>query len=351
MQRSYLLFENSIHSPETRRIYKWALDKFMKYFKLKDYDSLASMDGKMLQTMVEDYVMTLKKDGKKRNSILTPITSLELFCDTNDMVINWKKIRRLLPPSTKRTGSKAYTTEQVQKILEYETKIRNKAIIHFIAASGVRIGALPDLKVKHIRNIENCKLVIVYADEKEEYFTFLTPEASIILDEYLEKRKTDGEYLNSESPLFRQNYSLGIAKPKTISKTGYQAMMNRALRRCGLRTGYTSQRREIQLDHGFRKRWNTIVKTTDGIKLLLAEKMMGHTIKSIPLDETYLDPTIEKLFIEYKKAISELTIDDSQRLKFKNETQSKKITQLEEKTARIDDLERRMRIMEKSKIH
>ena len=95
MQRSYLLFENSIHSPETRRIYKWALDKFMKYFKLKDYDSLASMDGKMFQVMVEDYVMALKKEGKKKGSILTPVTALELFCDTNDMIINWKKFSSL----------------------------------------------------------------------------------------------------------------------------------------------------------------------------------------------------------------------------------------------------------------
>ena len=33
----------------------------MKFYKLKDYDSLAFMDNKMLQVMVEDYVMALKK--------------------------------------------------------------------------------------------------------------------------------------------------------------------------------------------------------------------------------------------------------------------------------------------------
>ena len=347
MQRSFHLFENSIHSPETRRIYKWSIDKFMKFFKLKDYDSLASMDGKMLQVMVEDYVMGLKKDGKKRGSILTPVTALELFCDTNDLVINWKKIRRLLPPATKKTGSKAYTTAQVRKILEFETKIRNKAIIHFVAASGVRIGALPDLKIKHVRNIEDCKIVTVYPDEKEEYFTFLTPEASTVLDEYLEKRKTDGEYLNSDSPLFRQDYSLGIAKPKPISKTGYQAMMNRALRRCGLRNGYSKQRRDIQLDHGFRKRWNTIVKTTDGMKLILAEKMMGHTIKSIPLDETYLDPTIEKLFEEYKKAIFELTVDESQRDKIKIEKLEQEKSELQITREELEEVRRDARLIKK----
>lgn len=57
MQRSLVLFQNSIHSKETLRVYQYSLDKFLKYFKLRDYDSLARMDSKMLQTMVEDYVM------------------------------------------------------------------------------------------------------------------------------------------------------------------------------------------------------------------------------------------------------------------------------------------------------
>jgi len=66
MQRSLLLFKNSIHSEETYRVYKYELDRFISYFKLRDYNSLVSMDAKMLQTMIEDYVMgnnvVLKKD-------------------------------------------------------------------------------------------------------------------------------------------------------------------------------------------------------------------------------------------------------------------------------------------------
>jgi len=117
----------------------------------------------------------------------------------------------------------------------------------------------------------------------------------------------------------------------------------------GYETKKNGVRYEIQRDHGLRKRFDTIIKQTDNMKLIHAEKMFGHSTPSIPLDETYADFSVESLFNEYKKAIPELTIDDSQRLKFKNEVQSQKITELEVKTARIDDLERRMRIMEKSK--
>ncbi len=36
----------------------------------------------------------------------------------------------------KRSGSSAYSTEDVKKMLDVTTKIRNKAIIHFMAFTG-----------------------------------------------------------------------------------------------------------------------------------------------------------------------------------------------------------------------
>jgi len=339
MQRSLLLFKNSIHSEETYRVYKYELDRFISYFKLRDYNSLVSMDAKMLQTMIEDYVMEKKSKGHSRSTIKTPLSALELFCDTNDLVLNWKKMRRLLPPQKKKSGSKAYTTEQVRKILEFSPDVRNKAIIHFVAASGVRIGALPELQIKSVREMPNgCKSIIVYPGETDEYVTFLTPEASKILDEYLARRQKDGEYLKPESPLFRSKYAIAIAKPKPLKKVSYQGIIDRALRRSGLRFGHDGSRRDIQLNHGFRKRWDTIIKSTDGMKLILAEKMFSHSTPSIPLDETYTDFSVEKLFEEYKKAIPELTVDDSERKQALLNQAVKEKSEFEEEKIKHDKL-------------
>ena len=340
MQRSLLLFKNSIHSEETYRVYKYELDRFISYFKLRDYNSLVSMDAKMLQTMIEDYVMEKKSKGHSRSTIKTPLSALELFCDTNDLVLNWKKMRRLLPPQKKKSGSKAYTTEQVRKILEFTPDVRNKAIIHFVAASGVRIGALPELQIKSVDEMPNgCKSIIVYPGETDEYVTFLTPEASKILDEYLARRQKDGEYLKPESPLFRSKYAIAIAKPKPLKKVSYQGIIDRALRRSGLRFGHDGSRRDIQLNHGFRKRWDTIIKSTDGMKLILAEKMFSHSTPSIPLDETYTDFSVEKLFEEYKKAIPELTVDDSERKQALLNKTLKEKSQLEDQNQKYSKLE------------
>ena len=75
-------------------------------------------------------------------------------------------------------------------MLDVSPQIRNKAIIHFLASSGVRIGSLLELKLKHIRNMPlNCKMITVYENSIEEYNTFLTSKASKALDDYLEQRK------------------------------------------------------------------------------------------------------------------------------------------------------------------
>ena len=346
MQRSYLLFENSIHSKHTLLQYKTQLDRFITFYKLRDYDSLVVMTPKMLQQMVEDYVMMLKSKGLRRNTIYSPISAIQLFCETNDVIINWKKIKRLLPRQEKPLGSGAYTTEHVAKMLEFTPDLRAKTIIHFLAATGVRVGAIPELRIKHIKEMpDGCKAVIVYPDDKEEYISFLTPEASKVLDEYLDKRRKDGEYLNEESPLFRQKYQLGIQKPKALSRQSFQAIVDRALRRARLRTGRTKERREIQLDHGFRKRWDTIMKTTDGMKIVLVEKMFGHSI-TIPLDETYLVPSIGKLFNEYKKAIPELTISSEERHLFVIKKQQEELVEKDELKKHVLHLAARVKQLE-----
>ena len=57
MQRSFLLFSNAIHEKTTLDHYVWGLNEFIKFYKLKDYDSLGGMDTKMLQ--VNDKVQNL----------------------------------------------------------------------------------------------------------------------------------------------------------------------------------------------------------------------------------------------------------------------------------------------------
>ncbi len=315
MQRSLLLFENSIKTDATRKMYLYFLDNFKNFYKLQSYDSIIAIGESGLQIMVEDYVMMLKKKIGP-NSMRTYMAGIQAFLETNDIELRWKKIHRLFPAKTKKTGGRMWTTQDIQVMLSSVRDLRQKALIHFLAASGVRRGAIPDLKLRHLTEMPNeCRAVLVYDESLEEYTTFIHTEAVYWLEKYLDHRRADGEYIDENSPLFRKTYQLGIQKVIPINEDLVMKSVWHAIKISGLRAGQQkrSGRYETQTDHGFRKRFNTILKTTDMIKPILAEKMMGHSIKSIPLDETYLVPTMEKLFEEYQKAIPELIIDDSAR--------------------------------------
>ncbi|MCH8914739.1 MAG: hypothetical protein IIA82_02660 [Thaumarchaeota archaeon] len=54
MQRSMLIFENSIKSSATRKTYLGHLNKFMSFCGLKDYDGLAAIPQEKMQIHVED---------------------------------------------------------------------------------------------------------------------------------------------------------------------------------------------------------------------------------------------------------------------------------------------------------
>ncbi len=332
MQRSVHIFENSIKSPETRSTYLRYLNKFLEYFKIKDADALASIPQKEIQIMVEDYVIYLK-GVVSPNSIPIPIASLKAFLDCNDIELRWGKINRLKPARVKKTGSEAWLTDEVQQMINFTSEIRTKTIIHILASSGMRIGGLDGLKMKHIKNIEDCKSITVYEGSIEEYTTFLTPESSLMLDQYIAKREADGEKLTPESPVIRSVYQLGYAKVRPASKDSMKEIIRFLILKSGLRINQvkTGKRYNKQADHAFRKRFNTILKTTEGLNISLAEKMMGHSV-SVQMDNVYLVPSIENLFKEYKKAIPELIISDSER-------QKEKINQLESEKSELKKLQ------------
>jgi len=218
MQRSLLIFENSIKSPVTFKKYIYYLDVFLKFYHIKDFDSLASISLEKAQIMIEDYVMDLKKRVNP-NSVPTYVQPIQTFFDVNDVELKWKKIHRLFPAKIKSTGKKAYTNHEIQKMLDHATTLRNKVIIHFLASTGCRIGALPDLKIRNLKRMDNdSHAVLIYEDSIEEYWTFLTPEASSVFDEYLQIRKQNGERLDGNSPVFRTDYQLGIEKVTPMTK-------------------------------------------------------------------------------------------------------------------------------------
>jgi len=335
-QRSLLLFYSGIKSEMTKKHYSNYLDEFRRHFIIKDYDKLVSIEQKKLQEMVEDFVIYHKSRRLSASFIAGKICALKLFFSMNDVILNWNKLNKMLPEKTKPTGDKAYTTEQIQILLNGTSNLEYKALIHFMSASGVRVGSFEELQMKHLKNMSNnCKSVRVYADSIHEYYTFIHQEAVESLNEYLESRKRKGEKITDDSWVFCSPFDNVRPLPtRTITSS-----MGRFVKKSLGREKAKSGRYEIMSSHGMRKRFDTVLKSNRMVNISLAERLMGHS-QTIPLDNSYFKPVIEQLFDEYQKAIPQLIIDEKYRLQDEIKNKNKKLHELESnKDKRISNLE------------
>jgi integrase/recombinase XerD len=250
-------------------------------------------------------------------------------------------------------------------MLKYcERSIRKQSIIHFLASTGVRPAALVDpvLKIKHLKSMPNlndpinqphyCYAVKVYDESREGYWAFLTPEARKIIDRYLNGRKLTGEKLDDESPLFTTLGSRWNTKNQYLTDENMQEILGRIVKGSKIIRKKTGNRYDKSLVYMFRKRFNTVLKINNNVNSNIAEKLMAH---KKGLDGTYLQPSLDQFYAEFFKAISDLTIEDTERLRATNKILEKEKSELrqlnEEKEQIIEDykkLEARTRRLEQS---
>ena len=111
----------------------------------------------------------------------------------------------------------------------------------------------------------------------------------------------------------------------------------------------TDGRFEIMSCHGFRKRFATVLKSNSSINLSISEKLLGHST-TVRLDNHYFKPELEQLYDEYKKAIPDLMIDQSMKLKLEIEKKNQALSSLEVKDKRIEVLENALMRIELNQI-
>lgn len=335
--RCITLFEQSCKSSKTREMYQYYLDTFLKWCN-KDAESLLLLGQFDLDTLLQDYLFHLKKELNP-NSINPRLAAIGKFLTVNDKTYNRKKLMMLMPEEVKIQGGTAWQTSDLSKMLEFADTPRSKALIHALAASGCRPGALVGLKFKDVLDMpEGCKALIFYSGTKWEYTGFIHPEAVKALDEYTEKRQSDGEILRQESLVFLAPSSTRTKAFALTEKDIYGIILH-IVKKAGLRRIKQGHRYNIAILTGIRKRYNTILKSNPNISYAIAERLMDHRTN---LEPHYLDTPKEKLFEEYKKAIPSLVIDDKERQKLELDKKQAQITELEAKNQEIEGLKAQM---------
>jgi site-specific recombinase XerD len=180
-QTAYRYFVDTCRSEATRKAYVRALLFFIDSLQppSPEYDKLLDKDPKLIQMDICDYITYLRKRGRASASVTTYLAALAKFYVMNDITLNWKRIKSFMGEHEKVAEDRPYTHSEIQILLDHSS-VRNRAMILLMTSAGLRVGALPILRVKDLQPIDKYKIykVSVYAkSKKSSYFSFCTPEA------------------------------------------------------------------------------------------------------------------------------------------------------------------------------
>jgi hypothetical protein len=345
-ERPYSLLVMAIRSPITRQKYFQRLRYFLDFVGIENLSieqrcnllgEKAKKDVNWLISKIIKYLHVNRQrvEGKEitASTLRNYIKPIKLFCEQIDIPIPWKKILRGLPRGRRYANDRAPTFNEIKLLTSYPDR-RIKPIIYTMTSSGIRLGAWDYLRWGNISPISKdgkviAAKIIVYCGEEDEYFSFITPEAWLSLNDWMYYRKQCGELIDENSWLMRNLWDVTtprgkgvITVPKRMKSSGIKRLVERALWAQGIRKNILvgKKRHEFQADHGFRKWFKTRCELA-GTKSINIETLMGH---SLGISDSYYRATDIELLSDYLKAVEFLTIDEANKL-------HEKIESLEEK--------------------
>jgi integrase/recombinase XerD len=329
LEQEIELFFNSIKSKETRIKYSSYLKKYLEITEIDTTSLLSEKDPRTIERQIIDFINKMKNEGKNWGAIHNYVSMILAFYRINDIVLNTVKISKFMPEQRKVKKDRSYTHEEISKMLEISDE-RTRVVILLSASTGMRIGAIPSLR---IRNVDNYKIT-VYENDKEEYFTFMTPECKEAIDSYIDMRSRYGEKINDDSFLIREQFDirdkLAIVRHKPMSRETLQWKLKDIAKRSNVRS------KQVPIAHGFRKFFTTQLVNSK-LNPEIREMLLGH---KIGLASAYYRPTEQEMLDEYMKAVNELTINEENRLKIKVQLLERDKVTYEKLDAKIDALAR-----------
>ena len=265
----------------------------------------------------------------------------------NDIVLNTKKIKRFLPADEGHYNQdRPYSTDEIQQILA-RCDIRSRVIVLLMVSTGMRVGALPGLRLADVKKFDEFGLYLIWVynnSKKDRYYTFCTPSCARAINEYLEFRKRCGEELSDKSPLLRNKVTVDnpfTAKAsKPVSLRALELIIEGLLKQTGIAVGAgvgVGAGKQVMRTHGMRKFFiNQLDKAN--VPYVVREYLAGHRLSGN--NASYVRTSEEDRLNEYVKAVPLLTIDPSQRLQTKiNELetgQAQEIATLKSKCATLE---------------
>ena len=345
-QKHYTPYERFLvmfNSDYTRRSYKKWVKQFLHFCDFEEYDDLITkLDDNKKFELISEYLIYLKQERNVAfSTINTAFSAIKRFYRSNRVNLNWDHLTFYKGKNTgKVVDDRIYTKDEINQLLEH-ADLRMKVIILILLSTGIRIGALADLKIKDLEYNEEYKLykMKIYGDSDlaDRYITFCSPECCSLIKKYLEWRQQKGDVIKPDSPLVYRRKTMidrtnGQKKiifvnyfDRPLTSKSLQQAMTRLQKKANIIPDEKEKsfdergrkRYEVMRCHNFRKIFNgACIK--NNVNHYVKEMLLGHK-KELELDRNYYRPLESQLLDEYIKVINDLTISEEHKLREENQ--------------------------------
>jgi integrase len=346
---SFSRFEYGIKSQATKEKYVKRLELFFDFYKIEGQTireksenfSKVIKNGKNTQKLMDliikymsYHLNRVQKKEISRSTVRNYYKPIKLFCEMNNITLNWKIISKGLPSGPESSNDRIPLLGEILELVKYPDR-RIKPIAYTMISSGIRVGSWDWLRWKHIipfydKNGQvTAAKIIVYDCEPEQYFSFITPEAYNSLKEWMEFREKQGEKITRESWVMRDIWNTAriitnvkelnlkgttglISVPKKADSNAIRQIFTRAWKIQNIREVDNKRRHDFKSTHCFRKYFET--HALKSMKLLNVKMLMGH---DTGLEKSYYKPSEKELLDDYLKVVDILTVNKQIKLESK----------------------------------
>jgi integrase len=327
--------------PNTKKSFLQGMKYYTDFVKKTPAELISEAEGEiesgilMRKRRIKTYILTFREYLKGLDyapkTIATHIASVKSFYRSFDIdlpMFNNKKQFRA--QATEENGVRL-EKEQIQEILK-QASLRNRAIILDAASSGLAQADLLNLRVEDFKKGYDEKTLITTLHlrrqkTKNDFITFLSPEATIATRDYLDYRnrkpkpdysplmvayekrrvRSDKDYLFCEEHVPDRYLQTKDEKDRRLDAGGLMEMFRDLARKTGLDT----ERGKWQFvrSHNLRKFFNSQL-LNNGAEFFFVEYLMGHKVGGT--QEAYFKADPEKLKERYARYVPFLSLTDTE---------------------------------------
>jgi len=265
-------------SPATRKNYLLSMSLFVKLSKLLP-GVIVQKSGSEIKTALIDVSRSLTKSTAQ--SVITAVRSF-LKYTAPERVPQMGPISvdvDISPIALESRRAGIPKDEDFARLLNHCSSLRDRIILLFLRQSGVRIGALAELQLRDLLDLDLPTLKFkrtpcalnVYRGSSENYYTFIGPDVCMLIEEYLKGRRNRSKFnelLGPESPVFikeeRRRMKLGIR----VSRGTIQNFFLDLNKRAGIDPPFSA--------HSLRSLFQNLLERVN-IQQTRVEALMGHS--------------------------------------------------------------------------